>query len=430
MNSNRLHRIVAALIIIGLVLPPLIIGSFLVSIPSITPEQAAGLMNEFKNDVVLVDVRPEQEFQAFSLQASINVPLANAPLDIQSLKKRFEGKKYILVICDTGLSGAWETRRLRGIGFSNAVNVQGGLDAWLTGDPKALDKKARTSRGTTDGVIATVLPVSEQFIITMAAWVLKPLYQILSMVIAVMLWKRREPDFTALRRAVIAFFLGENACALNYLVFHEQSVLMEYWHTYGMLLCFGLVVYALMEAFDKRVFHFSERGKKCALLPLCGHCYKYSGVSCNLRLLFLFIIPVSAVVAAIPLTASLGSHFFTGNVFGYPVIFGHPVMYQVIETRFYPLVSLCFLTISFLALLLFRENGFEASKIFFAMALGPLGFSLMRFFCYWGYQQNPLWADAWEEITEFLFIAAILWLLLRVRAVSRQSAIGHSQQMD
>ena len=27
------------------------------------------------------------------------------------------------------------------------------------------------------------------------------------------------------------------------------------------------------------------------------------------------------------------------------------------------------------------------------------------------YESNPLWAEAWEEITEFVFIGFILWMV-------------------
>ena len=122
------------------------------------------------------------------------------------------------------------------------------------------------------------------------------------------------------------------------------------------------------------------------------------------------------VTTAIPLSASLGSRFSEANIFGSTVIFGHPVIYQFLEVRIYPVLSLFLFAAALIALLRLKENGFAASKIYFAMGMGPLGFSLLRFVFYWGYQDNPLWADAWEEITEFLFIAVLLWVALRVRA--------------
>ena len=426
MKNEKYLRIALVLIFVGLVLPAVVTGLFLFFTPSVSPEEAAQLLRDSKGDAILIDVRPEEEFHAFSLQESINVPLDAPSFDRSFREKLLGGKKHILVICDTGISGALATHKLRRMSFLNAVNIQGGLDAWLTGNGELLKKRVRTSYRETQGVSPVTFSITEQIVITTAAFILKPLYQILSLIILIMLWKRAGSDFMALRWAVLSFFIGENACAFNYLFFNERSLLMEFFHTYGMLVCFGLVMYALMESFDRRVFHFTEEDKKCTLLPQCGRCYKYSSARCNLRLLFLFGIPATAIIAAIPLTAQLGSHFFMGNVFGNPVIFGHPVIYQVLEARLYPLASLIFFTVSFIYLLMLGENGFKPAKIFSAMGMGPLGFSLFRFLFYWGYQQNPLWADAWEEITEFLFIAAIFWIMLRVRAVSRQPDSIHS----
>jgi hypothetical protein len=127
------------------------------------------------------------------------------------------------------------------------------------------------------------------------------------------------------------------------------------------------------------------------------------------------------ILAAMPLTAELGSRRFSGTIFGTTAVFGHIVLYQFLELRFYPLVALPFLIISFAALVLKQEKGFHAAKVFFAMGLGPLGFSLLRFIFFRGYAEEPLWADAWEEITEFLFVILILWIALRMRFVSRSA---------
>lgn len=279
---------------------------------------------------------------------------------------------------------------------------------------------SRILYGNTDGISTITFTLAEQIIVFIAAFVIKPLYQIISLIVVIILWNHKDLALSALRRAMLSFFLGENACALNFFFFNERGLLMEYFHTYGMAVCFGLVFYALIGAFDKQVLNFSNKEIKCTLLPLCKQCYKYHHVSCNLRLMFLFVIPATAILAAIPLSAPIGSHFYGGNVFGHPAIFGHSIIYQLMEVRLYPLISLVFFVLSFIGLYFFRERGFEWSKIFYSMGIGPLGFSLLRFFFYWGYQQNPLWADVWEEITEFLFIAFVLWLTLRIRAVTRQ----------
>jgi len=44
----------------------------------------------------------------------------------------------------------------------------------------------------------------------------------------------------------------------------------------------------------------------------------------------------------------------------------------------------------------------------------------MRFISFWGYGEHPLWADVWEEITEFLFIVVIFRIALLVRSGSQK----------
>ena len=127
------------------------------------------------------------------------------------------------------------------------------------------------------------------------------------------------------------------------------------------------------------------------------------------------------MLSAVPLTAPLGNHFYSGRVLGNLAVFGQPVAYQLLETRFYPVVAMLFFILSFYYLAKLGEDGFEPSKIFYAMGIGPLGFSLLRFFFYWGYQQNPLWADAWEELTEFLFVAVFFGIMVGGLAGFRQA---------
>jgi len=264
-----------------------------------------------------------------------------------------------------------------------------------------------------------IIPLWEQTLLFIAAFIVKPLYMTISLVIVVMLRHRSEVDLTALSRGLVLFFLGELACAGNYLLFHDGNLLMEYWHNYGMVCAFALFTYALIEAFDERIVHYSDKGRMCALLLQCGTCYKQRDMSCTMLTMFLYIVPALFVVAAMPLNAPISSRFFAGSVFGEHVIFGHPLISQMIEVRFFPAVAAFFLLLSFCSLLFQREEGFKTAKILVSLGLGPLVFSVMRFICFWGYGEHPLWADVWEEITEFLFIVVIFRIALLVRSGSR-----------
>jgi hypothetical protein len=300
------------------------------------------------------------------------------------------------------------------------------MDAWLSHHEKGTKlpvARVRTEQGIREGVKRVDFSLFEQVVICGAGFFIKPVYELISLLLIILLWKSRDPDLTALRHSMIAFFIGENACTANYLFYNHRSLLMEYLHMYGMLVCFGLAFYALMRSADIRVFHFSELKTRCTLLPLCIKCYKYQEVSCNLRLIFLFVIPAVAVLAFMPLTAVLGSHFVAGNIFGEEVVFGQSRIYQLLEVRIWPITALIFFLPAFIVLLVKKEQGMQVSKILFAAGLGPLGFSFMRFLTYWGYAENPLWADTWEEVTEFLFISFLLWIIVRIRMVQKIVAV-------
>lgn len=258
------------------------------------------------------------------------------------------------------------------------------------------------------------LPLLDQIVTVGTAFILKPLYQIVALLMVVMLWKRKEPDLTAVKMSMLAFVVGENGCAANYLFFRDGSFFLECIHTSGMLVSFGFIVHALMTTVDRRIVHFSSREKRCALLSICHRCSKYGDFPCNGRTLFLAMVAAAWALAWLPLTASLGVYPYQATVFGRPVVFTHPLLYQLVEVRIYPLLALFFLALSFAVVLRRKEEGFGPGTVLFAMGMGPLAFSLMRFLLYWGFRESPLWANAWEEITEFLFIALLFWITFKV----------------
>ncbi len=419
MKAFTSFRIVCALIIVGILALPIIYGVHVMRVPSLDPEEAKELIAADGEEVLLIDVRSKEEYTRFSLKDAVHISVDAISSEMQEpLREMLRNKKYIFVLCNLGYKGATATAVLQRLGYTQTYNIKGGLDAWLAGGKlgsREEDIVVRTPSGDANGVPRLKFTLFEQALICVAAYAVKPLYEVLSLTLIIMLWKSKEADLIPLRRAMIAFFLGENACAVNYLFFNEQSMLLEFLHIYGMLVCFGLASYAFMEAMDIRVFHITDKEKRCAILPLCKMCYKHYAISCNLRLLFLFTVPAMAVIACVPLSARLGSYFYVGNVFGTDVVFGHHLFQQILEVRLSPMVSLIFFAISFFMFIKNKEDGLEGAKVFLAAGLGPLGFSLMRFVAFWAFAYNPLWAEAWEEITEFIFIAFAFWIVLRTR---------------
>ncbi len=257
--------------------------------------------------------------------------------------------------------------------------------------------------------------ILEQLVICFASFGIKPLYELVSLIIVIKTWHDTDIGVVTLRYGLIAFFIGENACALNYLLFRENSLILEYLHLYGMLVCFSFVCYSALITLDRKILRYSDTTRKCRLQYFCKYCYKYNDVSCTIVKLYQLFAVAMIFVALLPLTSISGGYFVTGNIFGSDVVFGHSLAQQILETRIYPIIAILFFALAWIILQTLKEKGFGWAKTTLSIGLGTIGFSLMRFIVFWGFERNPIWADIWEETTEFLFISAVFYLLFMSR---------------
>ena len=93
---------------------------------AISSTQAVQMINH--QHAVLVDVRPSEAFNAGHVPQARNVPLADLEKKAPALPKN----KPIIVICDIGRSAIGAATRLRKLGFTEVVTLDGGLKAWMT----------------------------------------------------------------------------------------------------------------------------------------------------------------------------------------------------------------------------------------------------------------------------------------------------------
>ena len=93
---------------------------------AISSAQAVQMMNH--QHAVLVDVRPSEAFNSGHVPQARNVPLGDFEKKAAALPKN----KPIIVICDVGRSALGAATRLRKLGFTEVVTLDGGLKAWLT----------------------------------------------------------------------------------------------------------------------------------------------------------------------------------------------------------------------------------------------------------------------------------------------------------
>ena len=79
------------------------------------------------DDTFLLDVREPQEYQICAIPGSMLIPLGDLPSRLFEL----EGRRNIVVHCKSGVRSAKAVKLLREAGFGDAVNLQGGILAWI-----------------------------------------------------------------------------------------------------------------------------------------------------------------------------------------------------------------------------------------------------------------------------------------------------------
>jgi hypothetical protein len=261
----------------------------------------------------------------------------------------------------------------------------------------------------------------EQWAVVITAFALKPLYMLLSLILFILLRKQVMHDFMALRWAFFSFFAGESFCALNYVLYAENSYLMEYFHILGMNFCFGFFTFFILEYFDKRITHFTEIDQKCALIKQCTECYKHAAIECKIIRLVRFLIPVFVVLCFIPWLSEVKTVSYNSTIWGTLYNFKHPAIFQAYETKYSPVMAMIFFIVAFTVLLIKSTNPsqsgqvrtMEMAKILTSAGWGFLGFSFFRLILLQIYSENMTWFNVGEEVTEFLFIITgvyFVWL--------------------
>ena len=252
----------------------------------------------------------------------------------------------------------------------------------------------------------------EQVAAVATAFVVKPVYTLTALIIVIVLWKKADLELKALKWAMLFFFIGENFCAANFLFTrNHDSYLLEYLHSLGMVLSFGFAAFAFMEGIDRHALRFSDAKKSCGLAGFCRQCHKFEDVSCGLHSAFIFFGIAGAIVAVLPLVAQLHIISYNTIIWGTPYTYKHPVVYQLAEIRYYPVLASALFLAASLTLWLKNENPLHPSKLLFAAAIGVMGFSFFRFIVFQGFRTRLVWMDFWEEITEFIYIAAVVAIL-------------------
>ena len=411
-----MRKLLIAVILVGGATPMVLYWLTLGRVPTVLPHEAKQLLVRQDSRAVLVDVRGRQAWRERHIDGAESWPLeeirrVDGPA---AVPQRLKGRK-LLLICYIGVHSAEATGHLTGVGVGDVFNVRGGMQEWVSTATAA--KGGRFGRYADAAGQITELPFRpapwyEQFAAVASGFGFKLTYTLLSLIVAVILWRSRAEDLVALRWAMLCFFVGENCCAINYFVFSDTSYLFEYLHSFGMTLCFGFTTYAVIHGMDSRLMMVTDPDKKCAALTLCGRCIKYTDAPCGLKRTFYLLIPACIILALMPLTAHTFDNAYNTFIYGTFYTYSHPVIYQCFEIRYCPLAAVVLLTASLAVLIVKKDNPLPPAKALFSMGMGPLGFAFLRMILA-RYDRNQVWFVFWEEATELLFIVgvcAVLWI--------------------
>lgn len=95
-------------------------------IQNISTDELANKMENPDSDVVFIDVREPDEFAAGHIPGMTNLPLSTLSEETADFPKDAE----VVIICRSGNRSVTAAEQLQGYGFTNLVNVVGGMNDW------------------------------------------------------------------------------------------------------------------------------------------------------------------------------------------------------------------------------------------------------------------------------------------------------------
>ena len=74
----------------------------------------------------VLDIREPVEVAICAIEKSVSIPMQQVPQHLETLPREHP----LIVVCHHGARSAMVTDYLRSSGFENALNLDGGIDAW------------------------------------------------------------------------------------------------------------------------------------------------------------------------------------------------------------------------------------------------------------------------------------------------------------
>lgn len=95
---------------------------------SITPKAALKLMEENDNEIIILDIRPEDEFEEEHIPGAYNLDYHGH--QFQKKAEALDKNKNYIIYCKSGVRGGYFMDKMKESGFNGAYNILGGFVAW------------------------------------------------------------------------------------------------------------------------------------------------------------------------------------------------------------------------------------------------------------------------------------------------------------
>jgi rhodanese-related sulfurtransferase len=97
-------------------------------VPELSPTEFTARWPNFASgeDVVLLDVREHDELAIAAVEGARHIPMREVPVRLADL----DSGKPLVVMCHSGGRSRRVAEFLKGKGFPNVFNLNGGIDAW------------------------------------------------------------------------------------------------------------------------------------------------------------------------------------------------------------------------------------------------------------------------------------------------------------
>ena len=92
----------------------------------LTSCECKAYLEQATDQPLLLDVREPWEYQIVNLENSRLIPMRSIPQQAKTL----DPEQETIVICHHGIRSRQVARFLEGIGFTNLINLRGGMYAW------------------------------------------------------------------------------------------------------------------------------------------------------------------------------------------------------------------------------------------------------------------------------------------------------------